>query len=68
MTAEYTTVQVEKAAAKNLRKAAIDAEQDIRDIATRAIQKGLPLVRDEIRSSQRNNTITPQQTPALNKA
>jgi hypothetical protein len=56
---EYTTIQVEKPTANKLRKAAIDTGDEIRELATRVIEKGLRAVRDENRTSDRNNTTTP---------
>ncbi len=55
---EWTTIQIEKPTANKLRKAAIDLGEDIRDVGTKAIQKGLAAVRDES-LSRRDNTTTP---------
>jgi hypothetical protein len=62
---EWTTVNIDKPVAKRLRKLAIDAEQDIREAATEAVEAGIPILRERL--SRRNNTTTPQQTPVLNK-
>lgn len=57
---EWTNIQLEVPTANRIRKAAIDTGEEIRDLATRVVQKGLPLVLDEIRSSRRDNTTAPQ--------